>query len=106
MSLFKHFHKTPFWSQLVFGVMAILALPEFQTTVASESENEQNTIINQAVMQSALSVDEVEQQALFVELKQIIHNIAPQAVVFYDFLTKCYRFEVDYQPPIRAGPFI
>lgn len=103
MSLFKHFHKTPFWSQLVFGLVAIFALPEIHSIVKSESEQE--TVINQHFSPCVACSDEQEPQSLFIaELKQELVEMPTQAVVFCEFFTKSYRFDGDDNHPIRAGP--
>ncbi|WP_150539996.1 secA translation cis-regulator SecM [Actinobacillus vicugnae] len=100
MSLLKHFHKTPFWSQLVFGLVAIFALPEIQAI----AKNEQETVINQHFSTCATCSEEQEQQSLFIaELKQELVEII-QAVVFCEFFTKSYCFDGDSNHPIRAGP--
>lgn len=105
MSLFfKHFHKTPFWSQLLFGMVAMLALPEIQAV--SSNENEQETVINQTLVQYVQSIAETEQQALFIaELNDTLAEIKPQAVAFCEFFTKSYRLDRQNVYPIRAGPF-
>lgn len=102
MMIFKHFHKTPFWSQLVFGLVAILALPEIQGCIHCEAEQE--TVINQSYNQISQNTDELE-QALFIAQTQQALKITPQAVVFGKFLAKSYRFEGKNNYPIRAGPF-
>lgn len=103
MSLLKHFHKSPFWSQLVFGLVAIFALPEIHMTVISENELE--TVINQHITSSVSCSDELEQQSLFiVELKQELVAITTPAVDSDKFFSKSYRFDGDDNHPIRAGP--
>lgn len=105
MSLFfKHFHKTPFWSQLFFGMVAMLALPEVQVINANESEQE--AVINQSFLQYVQFTNEVEQQSLFVaQLNHNIVEIKPQAVHFCEFFTKSYRLDQQNIYPIRAGPY-
>lgn len=105
MSLFfKHFHKTPFWTQLLLGMVAIFALPEMQAN--HSAENEQQTEINQSVIQYAQSYLDNEQQPFFVaELNQELLEIKPQAVKFFEFFAKSYRFDNQNIYPIRAGPF-
>ncbi|ABY68847.1 secA translation cis-regulator SecM [Actinobacillus pleuropneumoniae] len=103
MTLFRHFHKTPFWSQLVFGLVAIFALPEIQATL--NRENEQNTVINQLVTQYTQVTEDGEQQTLFIAERHLAQmNTTSQAVVFCKILTKSYRFDGDDNHPIRAGP--
>lgn len=105
MSLFfKHFHKTPFWSQLFFGMVAMLALPEIQ--VVNPNESEQEAVINQSFLQYAQATNELEQQSLFIaELNYDIVEIKPQAVNFCEFFTKSYRLDKQNIYPIRAGPY-
>jgi len=104
MGLFRHFHKTPFWSQLVLGLVAIFALPEIQATLARDGE--QPTVINQSVSQFVQLADDIEQQSLFLTACQQASMFKPlQAVTFCEFLTKSYRFDGDGNHPIRAGPF-
>ena len=103
MTLFRHFHKAPFWSQLVLGLVAIFALPEIQTTL--NRENEQNTVINQLVTQYTQVSEENEQQTLFIAERHLAQqNTTLQAVVLCKILTKSYRFDGDDNHPIRAGP--
>lgn len=103
MNLLQRFHKAPFWSQLVFGLVAIFALPEIQAAI--KGENEPKTVINQPFAQYAQYGDEVEQQALFIaELNRNATGVAPQAVVFYGFSANIYRFDAECNHPIRAGP--
>ncbi|HGO5823259.1 TPA: secA translation cis-regulator SecM [Mannheimia haemolytica] len=104
MSLFfKHFHKTPIWSQLLFGMLAILALPEIQAMHPNESEQE--AVINQSLLQDAQSVTDLEQQSLFItQLKHKVVEIEPQAVHFCEFFAKSYRLDKQNLYPIRAGP--
>ncbi|WGE88606.1 secA translation cis-regulator SecM [Actinobacillus arthritidis] len=104
MGLFRHFHKAPFWSQLVLGLVAIFALPEIQATVARDDE--QSTVINRSITQFAQLSDDIEQQSLFIaECRQVSLFKPLQAVTFCEFLTKSYRFDGDDNHPIRAGPF-
>ncbi|AGI32214.1 TPA: DUF2547 family protein [Mannheimia haemolytica] len=104
MSLFlKHFHRTPFWSQLFLGMVAILALPEIQVAYANESEQE--TVLNQSFLQYAQSANDIEQQSLFIaELIHKIVEIKPQAVHFCEFFANSYRLDRQNAYPIRAGP--
>lgn len=104
MSLFfKHFHKTPFWSQLFFGMVAMFALPEIQAV--NPNECEQEAVINQS-FQYAQATNELEQQSLFIaELNYHIVEIKPQAVNFCEFFTKSYRLDKQNIYPIRAGPY-
>lgn len=95
----KTWHKTPFWSQFVFGLIAIFALPEFQGQVA---ENEQ-TVINQSFSQCQQCADELE-QIFLAELPPQPTELVEQAVIFGEFFAKSYRFDGDSNHPIRAGP--
>ncbi|QLB14417.1 hypothetical protein A6B39_02615 [Mannheimia granulomatis] len=100
---FRHFHKNPFWSQLLLGMFAMLALPEIQAINPNESEQE--TVINQSVVQYAQSVADAEQQSPFiVEQRNLLVEIKPQAVSFCEFFAKSYRFDRQNVYPIRAGP--
>lgn len=101
---FRHFHKTPFWSQLLFGMFAMLALPEIQ--VVSANESEQETVINQAVVQQEQVAADSEQQSPFIiEQRSLLAEIKPQAVTFCEFFAKSYRLDRQNVYPIRAGPF-
>lgn len=103
MKLFKSFHKTPFWSQFLLGIFAILSVSEIQLPAIA---NEQ-TIINQTIEQSAIAEHEHAQQAIFLsEFKQEIPETTIQAVEFGQFFAKSYRFDGDLNQPIRAGPLL
>lgn len=102
MAFFKPFHKTPFWSQFVFGLVAILALPEMQGWV--HYENEQETVINQSLDQVVQEAQESEQVLFIHQQLQNPQHIAQQAVVFGKFLPKFYHLEGNVNHPIRAGP--
>lgn len=100
MSLFKHFHKTPFLSQFLLGILAIFALPEIHS---NPIENEQTTI-SQRLLQEDV-VERSEQQTLFVQQQPVgLVEMPLQAVVFCQSFTKSYRFDGDVNHPIRAGP--
>ncbi|MDD0823637.1 secA translation cis-regulator SecM [Mannheimia sp. AT1] len=100
---FKHFHKTPFWSQLLLGMVAMLALPEIQAI--NPNENEQESVINQSLVQYAQTAIDVEQQALFiVALNDTPIKGKSQAVSFCEFFANYYRLDNCNLNPIRAGP--
>lgn len=101
MNLFRHFHRKPFLSQFFLGMLAIFALPEIQTqTVECEP-----TVINQSLVAYSVKESEQEQHIFFLsELKQDIHVLPQQAVVFTEFFAKSYYFDGNPNQPIRAGP--
>lgn len=100
---FRHFHKTPFWSQLLLGMFAMFALPEMQAVNTNESEQE--TVINQSVIQFEQFALESEQQSPFILEKQLLLvEKTPQAVHFCEFFAKSYRLDKFNLYPIRAGP--
>ncbi|QIW16565.1 hypothetical protein A4G20_09565 [Pasteurellaceae bacterium RH1A] len=103
MSLFRHLHKSAFWSQFVLGMVAIFALPQALAT----AEREQ-TVINQSVecQQEAVQFNEIEQQLFLSQQQEIAVDVLPQAVEFCKFsanLPRLYRF---VSHPIRAGPVV
>ncbi len=103
MKLFKSLHKTPFWSQFLLGIFAILSVAEIQLPTQSPEQ----TVINQTIEQSALAENEQTQQAIFLsEFKQEIPTTEIQAVEFSKFFAKSYRFDGDLNQPIRAGPLL
>lgn len=104
MSLFfKYFHKTPFWSQLLLGMVAIFALPEIQAMNTNESEQE--NVVNQSVIQYAQSVIDAEHESPFiVYLNNTPIEFKPQAVSFCEFFANDYRLDKYTTYSIRAGP--
>lgn len=100
MGLFRQLHKSAFWSQLLLGMVAILALPVPQTA----RDAEQNPV-EQTLNLSELSAQQAEiEQAHFISQQQISIQIAQQAVTFCEFFAKPYRLQSVANPPIRAGP--
>ncbi|OOR99840.1 hypothetical protein B0187_03265 [Haemophilus paracuniculus] len=104
MSLFRPFSKTPFWSQLVFGLFAMLALPHAQPN--SVAENEPKTVVNQSVsdyVQTYFEQESEQQTPFFTALVQSF-EMPLQAVRFSEISAKSYRLYLHSTPPIRAGP--
>lgn len=104
MSLFRHFSKTPFWSQLVFGLFAMLALPQAQPN--SVAENEPKTVVNQSLshyVQTYLE-QELEQQSLYLSEFNPTFEKPLQGVGFSEISAIAYQLESHAVPPIRAGP--
>lgn len=105
MSLFfRQVHKKTFWSQLLLGMIAMLALPEVQAIYPNE---EQKSTTNQSVIQYVQSVADAEQQSFFiVSLNDICIECKPQAVGFYEFFANYYRLDKYNIYSIRAGPIV
>lgn len=101
MGLFRQLHKSAFWSQLLLGVVAILALPVPQAA----NEAEQNPI-EQMLSLNELSLQQADiEQAHFIAQQQISIQVVKQAVIFCEFFAKSYPLQTVINPPIRAGPF-
>lgn len=104
MNFFKHFHKTPFWTQLVFGLVAIFALPGIQHV--ANNENEVTTISQLSEHTSQLPLELKAQSIFIADLQQAGTDDAEQAVIFPEFFAKSYQFDGDFNHPIRAGPAV
>ncbi|WP_373777765.1 secA translation cis-regulator SecM [Glaesserella sp.] len=107
MKLFYPFHKSTFWSQIFFGVIAIFALPNAQPLA---NECEQEPVINQYIQGlaelSAVQKTDIEQAHLLHLEQQPLFFASQQAVVYSPFFAKSYRFDSVTNPPIRAGPSV
>ncbi|QGM80478.1 secA translation cis-regulator SecM [Otariodibacter oris] len=107
MGFFRQLHRSPFWSQLLLGIVAILVLPETQAILR---ENATNAEINQQIIAEALSehasTKNVDHQHI-----HLLNNTIPitdnvrQPVSFRKFFVGSYRSIISEIPPIRAGPF-
>lgn len=102
MRLLKHFYKTPFWSPLLLGIVAIFSLP----AVSSSVESEQETVINQTVQSLSAYTDwqEVEQPYLFIAELKLQQPLPLQAVRFSESFANYYQCDIATNHPIRAGP--
>ncbi|MGX2948973.1 secA translation cis-regulator SecM [Frederiksenia canicola] len=102
MGLFRQLHKSAFWSQLLLGMVAILALPTAE--VAKETEQ---SPVAQTLTVSEFAAQQADiEQAHFLSQTQHSVQIVKQAVVFCEFFAKSYRLYAITNPPIRAGPFV
>ncbi|WP_301098905.1 secA translation cis-regulator SecM [Otariodibacter sp.] len=108
MGFFRQLHRSPFWSQLLLGFVAILVLPETQAILR---ENATNAEINQQIIAEALS-EHASVKSVVHQHIHLLNNHIPttfnvrQAVTFGKFFARSYRFITSEVPPIRAGPFL
>lgn len=106
MVFFRQLHKSAFWSQLLLGMVAILALP---TISQSETDTPQNNYVQQSLTLSELvafqPIDSEQAHFLF-QPEFSFQQTVKQAVIFCQFLTGSYRLESTPNPPIRAGPVV
>lgn len=107
MRLFKQLHKSAFWSQLLLGMVAILALPIPQSSNEIENNPIQQTLaLSELVAQAQSQFDEAHIHLFLQDLFSHQEVIIKQAVTFCQFFASYYRFDTAINPPIRAGPVV
>lgn len=111
MGLFRQLHKSAFWSQFLFGMFAILALPIPQTpspVASTNNEAEQNTIQQTLTLSELVANQQAENEQVYFLFQSpfAFQYVVKQAVVFCKFFAKSYRLESVINPPIRAGPVV
>ncbi|QLB21247.1 hypothetical protein A6B43_06810 [Vespertiliibacter pulmonis] len=106
MRFFKQLHKSAFWSQLLLGIVAILALPIPQLSNETENSPIQQTLTLSELVAKAQSQSDETQIYFFLQDLFSLQVVIKQAVTFCQLFTSYYHFDTLVNPPIRAGPVI
>lgn len=103
MKGFSTFSKSVFLSQLLFGLVAIFALPSVSMPVEQHNSPicEQQTFVYDL---SALKKAEIEQTLFLQQVEYALFLFSQQAGGFCEFYALLYRLPHLVIPPIRAGP--
>lgn len=106
MGFFQQLYKSTFCSQILLGIVAILALP-----ISLSPHKAENNSIYQTFTLSDL-VAQVQSQAddtyihIFLQNLFSYQEFIKQAVTYCQFFAVSYCFDTFVNPPIRAGPVI
>lgn len=98
---FRYSVKSPFWSQLMFGLVAFLAFPQF--VAASISQPKENTVNQCALVQQEEKHCE-ECASIFFITQAHFPQVSQQAVISCKIFHINYRLESYFLPENRAGP--
>lgn len=105
MKAFSSFSKSTFWSQLLFGLVAIFSLPavsNLDKPLENSPQAQQVLTLNFSTLKKTEST-----QSLFLQHIELTPRyFLPQATEFYEFCAKPYRLLSFHIPPIRAGPTV
>ena len=102
MNLLFCFIKPTFWTQFLFGIVAIFAVSE-----VAHCESKGGKVAEQQVLNVVQQIKQAEVEQIFLQQSQF-EQFMPhkQAVEICTFFAKLYRLERHANPPIRAGPIV
>lgn len=107
MKGFSGLSKSAFWSQFLFGIVAIFALPAVSSIESIQTESVANQQILRLNELSSIKLNKDVEQPLFLQhLPQTLIVQSIQAADFCEFLAKPYCLLSRQKPPIRAGPLL
>lgn len=107
MGFFRQFSKPTFWSQFVFGMVAIFALPDIYA--AERAESEKGTIINQQVEVTYgdfFQLIKAEKAAFSYGLLCASPVVQLVGALHYGYVAADYAVALNSAHPIRAGPIV